>query len=79
VTAQERRLLATVVIIIGLIAVVVGIIYYTVEAKSLPSFLGQLHGYTGHRTKRGLVAVIIGVILLAGGGGLLLWRPRSRR
>lgn len=78
-TAQERRLLATVVIIIGLIAVVVGIIYYTVEAKSLPSFLGQLHGYTGHRTKRGLVAVIIGVILLAGGGGLLLWRPRSRR
>ena len=73
----QRTLTAVVVILIGLAALAVGVIYLTVEAKSLPSIMGQLHGVTGHRSTRGITAAIVGVVLLAGGSGLLAYRPRS--
>jgi hypothetical protein len=73
-----QRILAGVVIVVGIVAVVVGVIYFTVEAKSLPSVLGQLHGFTGHRTKRGVGALIVGAVLIVLGGGLALYRPRAR-
>jgi hypothetical protein len=44
----QRTLTAAVVILIGLAALAVGVIYLTVEAKSLPSIMGQLHGVSGH-------------------------------
>jgi len=73
---DQRTLAAVVLVVIGLIAVVVGVIYLTVEAKSLPSILGQLHGVTGHRSARGIAALIVGVVLLVT-GGLLARKPRS--
>jgi hypothetical protein len=76
---RYERTLATVVIVIGLVALAVCVIYLTVEAKSLPSIMGTLHRDTGHRTKRGIAAGIVGVILLLGGSGLLAYRPRSVR
>ncbi|HWF25454.1 MAG TPA: hypothetical protein VG275_08410 [Solirubrobacteraceae bacterium] len=75
---SPQRILAGVVIIVGIVALVVGVIYFTVDAKSLPSVLGQLHGYTGHRTKRGIAAVIVGGVLVVLGGGLAIYRPRAR-
>jgi ABC-type cobalamin transport system permease subunit len=75
---SPQRILAGVVIVVGLVALVVGVIYFTVEAKSLPSVLGQLHGYTGHRTKRGVAAVIVGAALIVVGAGLAVYRPRAR-
>jgi uncharacterized membrane protein YidH (DUF202 family) len=75
--ANHRTLIAAVLILIGVIALAVGIIYLTVEANSLPSVLGSLHGYTGHRTKRGIAALIIGGVLVVVGGGIALSRPRS--
>ncbi|MGA2470180.1 MAG: hypothetical protein ABSG64_05770 [Solirubrobacteraceae bacterium] len=69
---SQRTLIVSLAILIGLIALVVGVIYLTVDAKSLPSILGQLHHSSGHRDKRGIAAVVVGVILL--GGGLLLAR-----
>jgi hypothetical protein len=73
-----RTLLAAVIIAIGLLAIAAGIIYFTVEAKSLPSVLGHLHGFTGHRTKRGIAALVIGGVLVVIGGGLAFRRPRPR-
>lgn len=73
----ERKLLAAALVVLGLLAVAAGIVYLTVEAKSLPSILGQLHGFTGHRTKRGIAAFVIGAVLLAGAGGLFAYRPRA--
>jgi hypothetical protein len=64
------------VVLIGVIALVVGIIYMTVEAKSLPSILGTLHGFSGHRTKRGIAALVVGGVLILAGGGVALYRPR---
>jgi hypothetical protein len=72
-----RTVTAVLAIIIGLLALAVGVIYFTVEGKSLPSILGQVHGYMGHRSKRGVAAVIVGAILLLVGGGLLIYKPRS--
>jgi amino acid permease len=74
---NQRTLAAIVAILIGLAALAVGLIYLTVEAKSLPSIMGQLHGATGHRSIRGFTAVIVGVALIAGGGGLFAYQPRS--
>jgi hypothetical protein len=75
---SERRYLAVVLLVIGLVLLAVGIIYLTVEAKSLPSILGQVHGYAGHRSKRGTVAVIAGGVLTVVGGGLLIYKPGAK-
>lgn len=64
-----------VLVIVGLLAIAAGVVYLTVEAKSLPSILGKLHGFTGHRTKRGIAALVIGGVLLAGGFGAFAIRP----
>jgi len=73
---DQRTLAAVVVVLIGLVALALGVTYLTVEAKSLPSILGQLHGVTGHRSERGIAAVTVGVVLLVA-GGLLAFKPRS--
>jgi len=73
---DQPTLLAVVMVVIGLVALAVGVIYLTVEAKSLPSILGELHGVTGHRSARGIAALIVGVVLVVA-GGLLAYKPRS--
>lgn len=73
----ERTLIAVVLVVLGLLALAAGIVYLTVEAKSLPSVLGKLHGFTGHRTKRGIVALVIGGLLLAGGFASVALGPRG--
>jgi amino acid permease len=74
---NERVLAGAFVIVLGILALIVGVIYLTVEAKSLPSFLGQLHGYTGHRSKRGIAALVVGVVLLLVGGSVAAYRQRT--
>ena len=76
-TNSQRNLVAVVVIVLGILAVVAGVIYLAVDAKSLPSFMGQLHTYAGHRSKRGVAALILGAVLLLAGGGMLRYRPRA--
>jgi formate hydrogenlyase subunit 4 len=73
VTAQ--RALLVLVALVGVLAVVVGVIYLTVDAKSLPSVLGQIHGDTAHRSLRGIVALIVGAVLLFGAAGRAAYRP----
>jgi drug/metabolite transporter (DMT)-like permease len=77
--AAQRVLAISLVIVIGVLAVVAGVIYLTVEAKSLPSFLGALHNDTAHRSLRGIVALVVGAVLLAGGSAMIAYRPRSQR
>ncbi len=74
--STQRMLLAALVGVVGLLALIVGVIYLTVEARSLPSFMGQIHGDPAHRSLRGVVAVIAGVLLVAAGLGLVAYRPR---
>jgi amino acid permease len=60
-----KRLIIAIVVLIGLVFIAVGIIYFVVKAGSLPSFFpGHVKGSTNHHDKRGLIAVVIGVVLL---------------
>jgi hypothetical protein len=75
---SQRTLAAAVIAVLGVLAIIAAVIYFTTDAKSLPSILGQLHGYTGHRSKRGIAALVVGIVLLVIAGGLALYRPRPR-
>jgi hypothetical protein len=72
------RALALVVGIIGILAIAAGIVYFTVPAHSLPSFMGTVAHSHNHRTKRGTVAVIVGVVLLVVAVGMAIVDRRSR-
>jgi cell division protein FtsL len=76
---RQRTVAAALVVLIGIVALAVGVIYLTVEARSLPSVLGALHSYSGYRSKRGVAAIALGVVLLVCAAGLLVYRPRARR
>jgi hypothetical protein len=63
--AAIGRLLIALLVIIGLVLIAVGIIYFVVKAGSLPSFFpGHVARSTGHRSKHGLVAVVVGAVVL---------------
>jgi amino acid permease len=72
---NQRTLGVVVLVILGLLALAVGVIYLTVEAKSLPSILGQISGSTVHRSKRGVAALVVGGLLLVAGIGLFVYKP----
>jgi uncharacterized membrane protein HdeD (DUF308 family) len=54
--------------IIALLAIIAGIMYLAEPAKSLPSILGSISHpasrATAHRTTRGIVALVVGVVCL---------------
>ena len=56
-----------IVTILGVILLVVAAVYFLVPADSLPSFFpGHVDGLARMRTKHGMVAGALGVVLLAG-------------
>jgi hypothetical protein len=59
---------AVVLAIIAVLAIVAGIIYFAEPARSLPGMLGTItHPASragAHRTTRGVVALVVGLILL---------------
>jgi uncharacterized membrane protein len=59
------RFVMIVLVVLGILAIVAGIIYYVEPANSLPSFFpGHLAHFTGKHTKRGLAGIVVGVVLL---------------
>jgi NADH:ubiquinone oxidoreductase subunit 5 (subunit L)/multisubunit Na+/H+ antiporter MnhA subunit len=70
------RLVVVVLVVLGILAVIVGVIYLTEPTGSLPSFFPghTLHGKSHHHI-RGYIAIAVGIILMiiAAVGG------RSRR
>ena len=67
------KLTAVVILaIIGVLAIIAGIMYFTEPAKSLPSFLGAITSpasrAAAHRSTRGIVALVVGVVLLVAAG-----------
>ncbi len=55
--------LSVVLGVLGLLSLVVAIIYFSVPAHSLPSFLGPLHRVQAHRKRRGEAAIALTVVL----------------
>jgi hypothetical protein len=60
-----RALSAVVLIVIGVLCIVVGILYLTQPAHALPTFIpGYLAHANGHHNKRGIVALIVGAVIV---------------
>ena len=79
-----RTVGAIILVIIGIIAIVAAILYFTEPAHSLPSMLGKIafnghntHRANSHRTLRGVVSIIIGIVLLGGGGFAFAYKPKE--
>jgi hypothetical protein len=59
------RFLVVVLVLLGVLAIAAGIIYFVEPAKSLPTFFpGHLAHVKGRHTSRGLAGIIVGVVLL---------------
>jgi integral membrane sensor domain MASE1 len=71
------RFLGALLIIIGILGIAAGIVYFVEPAHSLPTwFPGHLAtSKTLHHDKRGIIGVAVGAVLLLIGG--LLARPRA--
>jgi uncharacterized membrane protein len=70
-----RRTLAALILIVGIIAIIAGVIYSVVPAHSLPSFFpGHLAGVTAKHSTRGGAGIALGVVLVV--VGVLLGRDR---
>jgi uncharacterized membrane protein YidH (DUF202 family) len=64
--------------IIGVLAAIVAIEYFTVSIHALPSILGPHHG-RGHYHKRGAIAAVIAFVALVAAGFLAYRITRSSR
>ena len=76
-TMTPMKWLAAVLGVLGLIALVAAIIYFSVPAHSLPSFLGPLHRVKAHRKRRGEAAIAAAVVLWVIAGIVLYVERRS--
>jgi hypothetical protein len=62
---KNDRLLVVLAIVIGVVLIVVGIIYWVEPAKSLPGFVpGHQVGSGHHHVKHGFAAFLLGVACL---------------
>jgi uncharacterized membrane-anchored protein YitT (DUF2179 family) len=63
---RNDKVLVTLAVIVGIVLIVVGIVYFVEPAKSLPGFFpGQEDGSTHHHIKHGLAAFLVGLACLA--------------
>lgn len=72
------RLLGWVLIIIGILALIVGIIYLVEPARSLPSFIPGHLASKAHHSKRGIAGIVFGGVVFIIGAVLAGRRPRRR-
>jgi uncharacterized membrane-anchored protein YitT (DUF2179 family) len=62
---NNRRLLAILAIIVGVVLIAIAIVYWAEPAKSLPSFFpGHQAGSSHHHTKHGIAAFLLGLAAL---------------
>ena len=74
-----RRVLAVVLLTVGVVALVVGFLYITQPAHSLPSFFpGYVAHGLGKHTKRGYAGIALGALLVVLAFILALSGPRRR-
>jgi hypothetical protein len=58
---------AAALIVLGILALIGGIIYLTTAGSNLPSFMGHVAHMKAKRTRRGDVGIVVAVVLLIAG------------
>jgi uncharacterized membrane protein YidH (DUF202 family) len=76
-SSPGRRALAVILAIIGVLAIIAGILYLAGAANSLHFMVGSVH--KGHHLVRATVSFVIGVALLTGAWFAARAGPNSRR
>jgi uncharacterized membrane-anchored protein YitT (DUF2179 family) len=62
---DNKKLLVALAIVVGLVLIVLGIVYWVEPAKSLPSFIpGHQAGSAHHHVKHGIASFLVGVAAL---------------
>jgi hypothetical protein len=62
---SNRRLLAVLAIVAGIVLIAIAVVYWAEPASSLPSFFpGHQAGSSHHHTKHGLAAFLVGLACL---------------
>ncbi len=62
---NNRRLLAILAIVVGIVLIAIAIVYWAEPAHSLPSFFpGHQAGSNHHHTKHGIAAFLVGLACL---------------
>jgi amino acid permease len=77
-TSSGRKLIAIVCIVIAVLAIIAGLIYAIEPAKSLPAFMGQIKGSSGHRALRMSGSFIVGIVLAAAAWVALAYKPKPQ-
>jgi uncharacterized membrane protein HdeD (DUF308 family) len=58
----QKRYLTIAAVVLGIVFIAIGIVYFVEPAKSLPSFFpGHESGSNHHHTKHGIAAVLVGI------------------
>jgi hypothetical protein len=73
----QLRRLTWLLLAVGAAFVIVGVLYFVIQARDLPSVLGKLKGADYHRTRRGVAFLILAALAWFGAG--LAWRTRKSR
>ena len=64
--AAHRKWLVPLAVILGIVLIVIGIVYFAESASSLPSFFpGHEAGSTHHHVKHGIAAILLGLACFA--------------
>ncbi len=62
---RNDRVLAVAALILGIVLIVIGIVYFVEPASSLPSFFpGHQAGSSHHHAKHGIAALLLGAACL---------------
>jgi uncharacterized membrane-anchored protein YitT (DUF2179 family) len=63
---DNRRLLALIAIVVGIVLVAIAVVYFAEPAKSLPGFFpGHASGSAHHHVKHGIAALAVGLACFA--------------
>jgi uncharacterized membrane protein HdeD (DUF308 family) len=63
---RNDKVLVTIAVVVGIVLIVVGIVYFAEPAKSLPGFFPGQHAHSNHHhVKHGIAAVLVGLACLA--------------
>jgi amino acid permease len=78
-----RVIAAAVLAVVGILLIIATVIYFTTDAKNLPSILGTIkhpaHRANSTRPLHGIATLVVGIICFAGAYFAYAWKTRGSK